>query len=600
MKNKKNKRTMIGGQAVMEGIMMRGAKSMALAVRDPEGNLLITTQRLKKKKGIISRIPVIRGAIIFFQTMIIGVKILLKSAEVYSEEEGEKGISNGGAFFAVFLGLAFSVGLFIFLPSLISDGSTFLIEKIWGVRNDVLTSVIEGVTRLLIFLIYLVLVSLLKDIRRTFMYHGAEHKTINCFEKDLELNVENVKNCSRLHDRCGTNFLFLVILISILLFTISNTVFNWASSYNPVWLFFTKWYGKIIVRLFFMPLVAGISYELLKFLAKLPDNLFVRIIKYPGLALQYITTKEPDDSMIEVAIRAFSAVEKMDADETLPEVNWEELEFTPIYHELSLKLRMSGIGQSEADWIFVHILKTDRLSLKTQKYIKRSQYYKAKKIVEQRTAKGLPLQYLLGETDFCGNIIQVDANVLIPRFETEILADTAIEQAKKISKTGAGLKILDIGTGSGCIAITAARELKDAKITASDISPSALKVAKKNAKNLNNIEFVESDLFEKIQGTFDIIVSNPPYIKTADLANLPKEVKAEPRKALDGGDDGLIIINKIIKDAPNHLLSGGILLMETGFGQPPIVMEMLKNDFKDCAAINDLDGIERIVIAKKV
>ena len=190
MKNKKTKKTLIGGQAVMEGVMMRGVRGMALAVRDTEGNLLLKTERLRKNKGIIRRIPIIRGAVMFFQTMVMGVKILLKSAEVYSEEDGESEISNGAAFLAVFLGLAFSVVLFMFLPSLISDGVNFLVNKWWGYKSNVLTSIIEGITRLIIFLVYLISVSFLKDIKRTFMYHGAEHKTINCFEKDLELNVD--------------------------------------------------------------------------------------------------------------------------------------------------------------------------------------------------------------------------------------------------------------------------------------------------------------------------------------------------------------------------------------------------------------------------
>lgn len=603
MKEKKAKKTLIGGQAVMEGVMMRGVRSMALAVRDPEGNVLLKTERLKKSKGIIRKIPIIRGAVMFFQTMILGVKTLLKSSEVYSEEDGQSEITNGEAFLAVFLGLAFSIVLFMFLPSLISDGVNYLVNKWWGYKSNVLTSVVEGVTRLLIFLAYLVSVSFLKDIKRTFMYHGAEHKTINCFEKDLELNVQNVKGCSRIHDRCGTTFLFLVMIVSIVLFTLSNALIEYLSGINSFWTFFGAWYGKIIVRLILLPLVAGFSYELLRFFAILPDNLFVRILKAPGLALQFLTTKEPDEQMIEVAIKAFTAVDEMEKDDSIKCVDWDEIELSSAINEFYTKLKDANIEENEADWILAHILKTNRTSLKMTKIIKRSQYYAAKKLIDRRIQTRQPLQYILGDVDFCGYKIIVNPNVLIPRFETEVLATLAADKAKELSQKGVSPKVLDLCTGSGCIAVVVANRVKNAQITASDISHPAIEVAKQNCKGLENIQLIQSDLFQNITGTFDIIVTNPPYIKTDELALLSTEVKQEPIKALNGGADGLDIIRRILKDAFEFLNPDGILMMEAGSDQPQIIKDIIESEYKDqynnVEIINDLDGKQRIILFKR-
>lgn len=584
----------------MEGVMMRGKTSMALAVRDPEGNLLLKTERLKTQKSVINKIPIIRGAVLFFQTLILGVKTLLKSAEVYSEEDGQSELSEGAAFFAVFLGLAFSIVLFMFLPSLISDGVNYLVYKWWNYKSNILTSAVEGVTRLLIFLAYLIFVSFIKDIKRTFMYHGAEHKTINCYEKDLELTIENVKKCSRIHDRCGTTFLFLVMIVSIILFTISNALIGYLS-----FPFLATWYGKLIIRLILLPLVAGISYEILKGLALLPNNWFVKIIKAPGLALQYLTTKEPDEGMIETAIKAFSAVESMDNDPSIASVDWDEIDFKQAREEFIQKLQESGIDscESDADWILCHVLKTNRTSLKTINIIKRGQYYAAKKILNQR-AQRTPLQYILGNTDFFGYTIKVNKNVLIPRFETEVLADLAVKKAQELANQGRQPKILDLCTGSGCIAVVLADKVKSANITASDISKAALNVAAENFRPYQNITLVESDLFENISEQFDIIVTNPPYIKTGELVGLSAEVKQEPLKALDGGEDGLKIIRRIVDSAHKYLVSGGYLMMEAGLGQPQLIKEIIENQYsdiyKDIEIIKDLDGIERIIIFKKV
>lgn len=248
---------------------------------------------------------------------------------------------------------------------------------------------------------------------------------------------------------------------------------------------------------------------------------------------------------------------------------------------------------SEPDWIACEALKCGRASLALKREIADEEFAEMERIAKKR-AEGMPLAQALGYTEFLGLKINVNQDVLCPRPETELLAEQGIEFLK--GKKNA--RALDLCTGSGCIAIALARFTK-AKIVASDISGKALSTARKNAEeNGADIKFAQSDLFENIKGTFDLIISNPPYIPTADIEGLDREVKDhEPRLALDGGDDGLDIYRKIAAQAGNHLEEGGCLLLECGMGQARKITEMLAG--YDCGIINDLQGIERIVKAVK-
>lgn len=314
-------KTSIGGQAVMEGVMMRGPKSIVTAVRKSDGEIVTEEQQLGKvRTGRLVKLPIIRGCVNFVDSMIIGVKSLMYSAQFYDvDEDGEpveqepskfeqwleKKFSSEKAlniviYFSVFLSLILSVGLFILLPGVIVD---FLRDYI---SSQVGLTFIEGIVRILIFVLYLALVARTKDIKRVFMYHGAEHKSIFCYEKGLELNVENVRKQSRFHPRCGTSFLLIVMVISILVYSVIPCREETISAIPII--------GKlpfVIVRLIFrlllLPIVAGVSYEIIKFAGR-HDNLLTRIISYPGLLFQRITTNEPDDSQIEVAIVALKAV----------------------------------------------------------------------------------------------------------------------------------------------------------------------------------------------------------------------------------------------------------------------------------------------------
>ncbi len=321
------KKTSIGGQAVIEGVMMRGPEKIAVAVRKPDGEIIVDEHELGKgRKSKIAKAPIVRGCVGFFDSMILGVKSLMFSAKFFDvDDDGneveqepsrfeawlEKKLDSEAAmnvviYCSVIISLIMSVGLFILLPTLVAG---FLTDFLHVTGNTILT-LIEGIVRIVIFIAYLALVSQMKDIKRVFMYHGAEHKSIFCYEKGLPLTVENVRTQSRLHPRCGTSFLLIVMVISILVFSIIPwqqesfthipyiggifTVMPWA-----IW--------RLVLRLLLLPVVAGISYEIIKFAGR-HDNWFTCAISAPGMWFQHITTNEPDDSQIEVAIASLKAV----------------------------------------------------------------------------------------------------------------------------------------------------------------------------------------------------------------------------------------------------------------------------------------------------
>ena len=306
------KMTSIGGQAVIEGVMMRGPHKTAVAVRKPDGEIIID-EKETKNIGKWAKIPIIRGCVSFVSSMVTGVQALMFSAKFFDVEEEEKPKKenkNAGAgpvsankkdennkeesiptwmlYLSVVLAVGMSVGLFIVLPNLISN--IFVPNR---ESNSVIYNLVESIVKIIIFLGYLMLVSKMKDIQRTFEYHGAEHKTIFCYENGEELTVENVKKYSRFHPRCGTSFLLFVVIISIIVFSIvgvhESAIINMG------------------LRLLLLPLVAGISYEIIKFAGKSKSKC-VTWLNAPGKWLQRLTTREPDESQIEVAIASLKAV----------------------------------------------------------------------------------------------------------------------------------------------------------------------------------------------------------------------------------------------------------------------------------------------------
>lgn len=314
MKKKKTqtKYGSVGGQALMEGIMMNGPEGKAMALRLPDGSISVEKKTFTsiKDKNKFSGIPMVRGIVNFVEALIFGYKCLMESAEktgmdVEEEENmskldrwisdhfGEKMMKVIGAISMV-LGFALAFALFVWMPSFLFDA----INKLTGERITMLRTIFEGLLRIIIFVIYMFAVSKMKEIKRVYMYHGAEHKSIFCYESGEEMTVENVRKQSRFHPRCGTSFIFVMIILSILVSSVVALAFPSLTQIRPVW---------ICVKLLIMPIVMGLGYEFIRYAGK-HDNLFVKILSAPGLWMQRITTAEPDDSMIEVGIAAINAV----------------------------------------------------------------------------------------------------------------------------------------------------------------------------------------------------------------------------------------------------------------------------------------------------
>ena len=288
MQEKKTHKTSVGGQALIEGIMMQGPKGMATAVRKPDGDILTEYHefhRLREKYKFLGW-PLVRGAVNFFESMVIGYKTLMYSAEVSGMEEVEEEEMSkferwltdklGDKLMKVLTGVASVLGfalaflIFFYLP----------------------------VLKIIIFVVYIALVSRMKDIRRTFMYHGAEHKSIACYESGLDLTVENVKKMTRFHPRCGTSFIFVMLIFSVIFYSILAKCFPVIATQRVLWM---------LLKLVFLPILMGLGYEFIRYAGK-HDNLFVKIVSAPGLWMQRLTTREPDDSMMEVGIAALKAV----------------------------------------------------------------------------------------------------------------------------------------------------------------------------------------------------------------------------------------------------------------------------------------------------
>lgn len=593
MKDKKVKKTSIGGQAVLEGVMMRGRCGVATAVRDSDGVIRIEAERITppEKKSIFVRLPIIRGIVNFFSSLVTGTKILMRSAEVYGGDDDEpskfeKWLANTFKidvmdvvlFFGVALGLVFSIALFFILPTFLGG----LIGKAAPNMPPIVKNLIEGGIRILIFVGYILFTSLLKDIKRTYMYHGAEHKTITCYEKGLDLTVENVKKCRRVHDRCGTTFMFFVMFVSILVYSVFGAIFPVLNENVGL---------KMLSRIVLLPLIAGLSYELLKLLAK-TDSPLVLPLKAPGLLLQMLTTKEPDEQMMEVAIAAFEKVLKMDEDPNEPVCKFVCPEKVSVVTEnLKKKFRSSSVDETDAEWIVSIVTGIKRSELGGDSRVKSSHIDKIDELAAERI-KGKPLSYVLGNADFYGYEIKVDERVLIPRPETEELVSEVLKVVKNTDK------VLDLCTGSGAIALVINKK-SGASVTATDISEAALEVAKENFKQFDAaVETRLIDLYGDLSEKFDIIVSNPPYIKTEEIDTLDKEVKDyEPRIALDGGEDGLDFYRRICEGAKQRLNEHGKLFLEAGYGEAEEIKKMLENDF-NVEIIKDISGIDRIIKAE--
>lgn len=307
-------KTMIGGQALIEGIMMRGPEKDAIVIRGKDGLTVEVSPRKLNPPGSWKNWPFIRGIFNFFDAQIVGVKALLRSADLAPDEMqeepskfdkwlekklGSEAFQKAIVGIAVAMGLLLSIGLFFLLPMVI--GGFF--DKI--ITSTLLLNLVEGVIRMVIFMAYMILVSRMPDMKRVFSYHGAEHKTIRCYEAKLPLTVENARKMTRLHPRCGTSFLFVVMIVSILVFSLATPLLRpITAGITSHWL---EAIVRVVLKLLLLPIVVGISYEFNRLVGR-HDNWLTRALSAPGMWLQYLTTNEPDDSMLEVGIEALTLV----------------------------------------------------------------------------------------------------------------------------------------------------------------------------------------------------------------------------------------------------------------------------------------------------
>ena len=557
----------VGGQAIIEGVMMRGAKGLATAVRTPNGEIEVKVKRTTPitKKYKILNIPIIRGAATLIDSLIIGINTLNYSASFFEEDEeeskfdawlknklGDKGANDLIITLTMMVSFFVAAGLFLGIPTAIAS-----IFKGIGL-SPILLNLIESAIRIAILITYMYFISKLDDIYRIFQYHGAEHKTIFCYEAEEKLTIENVKKFGRLHPRCGTNFLFLTMIVSIILFTLTG----WGGFWQ-----------RLILRIVLMPLVAGITYELIKWLGRTESKLG-KFIAYPGLKLQELTTKEPDDEQLEVAIKSLMAAEGIEYKKTIGELL---IDGNKILKEANIDTYILDV-----QLLLGKVLGKDKLYLITNKEeevskIKEKEFYK---LINQRKDK-MPIKYILKSAEFMGLEFQVEEGVLIPRGDTEILVEETLKFIKNERRYDTNVDLIDY------------YEIPE-------------KVTKKNIRKHNldsRTNFIKSDLLKEpisMNKKYDILVSNPPYIKDEVIETLMDDVKKyEPHTALSGGEDGLYFYKKIIDDSNKILKDNGVLAFEIGHDQGKEVSDlMVEKGYKNIRVIKDLAGHDRVVIGE--
>lgn len=582
------KKCEVGGQAVIEGVMMRGSKGQATAVRTPDKEIKIEFKKIIPitKKYKFLNIPFIRGIFVLVDSLITGINTLNYSASFFEDEDeveskfeiwlkNKFGDKSNDLIIGATMMLSFfiAIGLFVALPTGIASLFNMRLTM-----PAIALNLIEAAIRITILLIYMYSISKMEDIYRVFQYHGAEHKSIFCYESGEELTVENVRKFGRFHPRCGTNFLFLIMFVSIIIFS------------------FTGWGGffeRLILRIILIPFVSGITYELIRWLGK-NDNKLSKIIAYPGLKLQELTTKEPDDDQIEVAIAALMSAEG---------IKPKEKTIGDLLDIASKTLKAEDIDtyMLDAQLLLCNVLAKDKVYIITnrEKEVSAKDEKEYLSLIEKRKGK-MPIKYILGETEFMGLDFDIEEGVLIPRGDTEIL----VEEVLSIVEDDDEIEICDLCSGSGAIGISIASYRKKVRVDEIDFYNIPEKITKKNIVKHgleDRVSFIKSDLLTeaiKEGKKYSIIVSNPPYIKAYEIDNLMDDVKKyEPHVALDGGDDGLIFYRRIIKESKYVLKENGVLAFEIGHDQGEDVSELMKEaGFSNIKLLKDLAGLDRVLL----
>ena len=601
----RQKKCNLSGFAVLEGVTMHGENYDATAVRDPEYIIQVENRKVKpsKLKNFLRYAILLRGMFYFFINLFVVSKHLYRSTEMsiddrnsskfnkWMEDKLKINISSTLTFLFLILLITLAFVIFAWVPIILADKIVELNWQ-WFRINSAVYFIFIALARLFIFIIYIVILSFLPVIKRIMQYLGAQHKTLNCVNADVEVNVKNVAGMSRCFERSTISFLYLTVIACILVLPILDIFLP--NMLSGIEIDFVYYLVKLLFQIVALPLTAGIVYELIELFALGKSKVWM-IFKWPNYAIQFLTVKEPEEDMIAVAVAAYTTVMDME--------NGKEVQLTRFIFsrsvrqylkDLKARFTVKEIDESDAEWLLS--IKTDipRSELAESRTILMPSKIKQLESFVSARLDGKPLWYVLGSTSFYGSEFLVDERVLIPRPETELL----VEQAMKI--VDKGNKVLDLCTGSGCIAITLAKECRhlNLAVTAADISRDALQLAQKNASlNEANINFVESDMFSNIDGQFDLIVCNPPYIKHDDIEKLQPEVKNyEPILALDGGKSGLDFYRILAQEAHKYLTPNGTLLLECGEGQAEEIVKMLQA-FEFKMVTRDLNGIDRFIRA---
>lgn len=578
MEKKTNvKHEKIGGMALFNGLVLINKKREAVVeYNDSKININITNLKNNNPKSNIEKIPIIRGIYSLFLMFKSFTPYLIKSARNMlenviddNEVKEEIKINKFEVIVSYIIASLLICSFIVIFPNILST----LVE--YKLQNT-----LQIIMQIFIFLLYILIINKIPFLQKIYEYHGAEHKVINAYEKlNLDkITVENVKKQSRFNKRCGGNFV-IYLLIVFLMFTAILP-----SSDLRI---------KTFVQLVSIPLLIGVSYELL-FLFSNFKGIF-SYFSYLAMVIQFVTTREPSDEKIQLAIYALYGCVKENNEILLNEYinNYTKLNLDK--YELNDMLRIVAkvkkVNKEE-----VHInLKSMVLSFEEQIILDTlfDKYYK----------KNIPLQYILGKQYFYNEEYEVNENVLIPRSDTEILVEKAIEYINKENLE----TMIDMCTGSGCVGISIAKNSNIKFGFLVDISSKALEVASKN-NILNgtnkNLSILKSNLFDEFkniqQSKFDIIVSNPPYIKTDVIKTLDKHVQNEPHLALDGGKDGLFVYKKIINQSKQILRHNGYLMLEIGYDQLNKIVKLIEKEkeYEIVEMVKDLAGNDRVVICR--
>ena len=570
--NKKKVHT--GGVALFNGIIFSSDYRQVIAQRNNK-NIRCQTSEFNSGKNIINSIPIIRG--------ILGISSQLNNAApTFMDSSGENDSKSNKKIMYFYLIICI---ICITIPIIIS---AFF-------KND-LRNVVQISIILLEFLIYLISMKFAKELDILFMYHGAEHKAVNAYERSGEegLTIENIKKSSRFHKRCGGNFVVYFIILTIL------------SVFIPIDNLILKDIAMILLTILNM----GIAYEIVNIFSILPKPFDV--INYPATLIQLVTTKEPTDDMMEVAMYGIIA--------SIRKKNGIEInKYITNYIHKNLSNREYEVQDIYA--ILEYVTNVDRNMIflnKDTMLLRINQEIESDRLLDKYYNEKYPLQYITHKQYFYKEKYYVDENVLIPRQDTEVLVEKAIKYIENENLT----KLIDLCTGSGAIGISIIKNInvENASIELLDISKSALSIAKRNVTTngvYEKVKVTESDLLtQKIEEIktavkeiensdmedlkVDMIISNPPYIKTDVIPTLQEEVKKEPHLALDGGKDGLSIYRRIVKEAKEVLKVNGLLILEIGYDQLDDIKQILNEnkEYKIIEELKDYGGNDRGIICR--